>query len=163
MHASARWRNVSRTILVHLASLSLGGAQLVHGDDATTDTSSMAAFVRARVEPAPAEELGRLSGDVAELGRFRLVVEVYARNGEGDAVVAVDLVEGVAEAVQHALRAKALPLVDYVADATGATLVTNHVLRFVEPAQVVHAPPLAGWARRILTAPGWWVLRHSTE
>lgn len=161
MHASERWRNVSRTVLAYLATLSLGG-QLINADDATTDTSTLPSFVRVRVESGDGTELGRLSGDQATLARFRLTVECYARDGEGRALIAVDAVEAVAEAVQAALRGKALDLVDYVADTSGATLVSGHSVRFTEPSTLVSAPPLAGWARRILTASGWWVLRHTT-
>lgn len=162
MHASARLRNVSRTVLVFLATQALG-APLVHGDDAEIDTSTMSAFVRVQVQQTDASELGRLSGDIAELDRVRVVAEVYARTGEGTATVAVDQVEGIAEAVQHALRARTLPLADYVTDPTGATLIAGHVLRFTDPPRVQATPPIDGWARRIVTATAWWVLRHSTE
>lgn len=160
IHGSERLRNVSRTVIVYLVGLALG-APVVHAGDDTFDSSAASAFVRVRVDASDGAELGRLSGDPATLASFVVVAEVYVRNGEGEPSVAVDAVESVAEAVQHALRARSLDLVDYVADASGATLVTGHAVRFTEPPRLQHAPTIDGWQRRIVVATGWWVLRHT--
>ncbi len=162
MHASERTRNVIRTVMVLLATVDLGGCVLVPADDATFDSSDTPAFVRIRLDGWAGENAHRLSGDAAERGRFNLVAECYVRNGEGSSAVRVDAADQAAETIQATLRGRSLPLLDYVTDPTGATAVTGHTVRFTEPPTYVTAPALDGWSRRIVTASGWWIVRHTT-
>lgn len=162
MHASERTRNVVRTIMAYLVTVDLAGCVLVPADDATFDSAAYASYVRVRVDGWGGENAHRLSGDPAEMARFRVVAECYVRNGEGSSAVRVDDADAAAEAVAAALRSRSLPLLDYVTDPTGATAVTGHTVRFSEPPTYVTAPSIEGWSRRIVTASGWWVLHHTT-
>ena len=161
MHASARYRNVARTVIVALAAADLSGAVLVHADDATFDSSIVETFVRVRVDAYTSEVAHRLGSDPAELARCQVVAECYARNGEGRGVVSVDRVDGLAESIADILRWRSLPLGDYVTDPTGATLVVDYVVRFIDPPTVIAPPGLDGWSRRILTASARFTIRHT--
>lgn len=160
MHGSERLRNVSRTVLVYLASLALG-ATVVHAADATFNSAASDAFVRVRVDDAGATDYHRLGGDPARDARVVLVCECYVRNGEGEPMAALDAAEAVAESLMHALRGKSLDLVDYVTDPTGATPVTGHTVRFLDDPTLSYSPPVDGWQRRTVVAPARWVLRHT--
>lgn len=159
MHATARRRNIERTILVHLAGAI--GSTLVHADDRAFNPSASSEFVRVRVEDSSATFAHRIEGDPAYLAVVRLVAEVYCRTNEAQVVAAIDAADAVAERVTHAIRARSLNVKDYVTDPTGGTTATGYSVRFVDTPTVTAPDSVDGWARRIVTGYAFFILRHS--
>lgn len=158
MHASASIRNVSRSLMVYLRDQDLG-ADLVPADDVTFDTSAATRFVRVRCDQMTSRGAHRLSGDPAELAELTVIAECYARTGEANAVVTVDSADAIAESVMDALRNADVTVSDYTSRVP-TSVNAAHTLRFTRPPSLTTLPPADGWARRIVTAPGRWVLRH---
>lgn len=163
MHATERIRNISRTVMVFLSTVDLGGCVLVPADDATFDSASTPAFVRVRLDNYSATNTHRIGSDPAEMCEFSVIAECYRRNGEGADVVAVDAVDLAAESIMAALRGRSLPIFDRVTDPAATGSSTGHTIRFTSPPSLVAAPAADGWSRRIVTAPGWWLIRHTSE
>lgn len=160
MHASARRRNIHRTLLAYLGTAALG-ATLVHADDTAFDPDGVSAFVRVRLDDDGSTNAHRIAGDSAEMLSTRLVAEVYSRTVDGQALAAVDAADAVAETVADLLRQRSLPLLDYVTDPTGATAVTGYTVRVIAPPEVLTVPAVDGWARRIVTVYALSTLRHT--
>lgn len=162
MHPSADYRNVERNAMKHLAD---GGiSPLVPDGDEKFSTASAAEFVRVRLEPLKEAPQGRVtdSGTTRQATRARVLVvaDVHAQgNGPGAGSV-VDRVSGLASQVAHRLRNADIPLLDFVADPTGATPITGVALRFGAP-HIQRVPPENGWHRRLVTCEGVWFPRHA--
>lgn len=163
IHPSAQLRNVERTVLRHLATAGLPVGAIVPVGDHRFDSTSVASFVRVSVRPAAETYSGRSAGGTYRTTRARSLVtcECYARGSGTRDVATVDAVEEVAEQVAHRLRLADLPLVDFVADPTGATPVTGTTVRFIRPPNVLHLDPEGSWDRRIVTAEGTHHIRHA--
>lgn len=160
MHASARYRNVTRTAMVYLLTLTLG-AELVDAEDTVFDSATVSTFVRVRVDPSEESAAGHVAGDRASLVSVTLVAECYARNGDGADVAPLDRALGIAEAVADGLRARTLPLYDHVTTPGTPVAVSGTNVQFHQMPKVTRLPPADGWSRRIVTVEGWYVLRHS--
>ena len=160
MTASEQFRNVQRTVFVWLATL---GLTLVPADDAKFSSETAHSFVRVSFLPISETPQGRVVDSGTRyrctLCRFALVAECYARGSATENGTQIDEQDRLADVVSAALRYKDLPLTDYVAP-TPVT-VPGVCVRFDRPPSRTAPAPDSGWARRIVTVEGHYLMRTS--
>ena len=158
IHASAQYRNVERTIMVHLAG---AGLPVVLDTDERFNTADAETFVRVALRPLPESSQGRAndSGTVRKAARASILVaaECYVK-GSATGSSTLDAVSELAENVAHRLRYAEMPLKDYVGD--GSTI-AGCAVQFLSAPSIEHVPPSNGWQRRIVSAVGTWFPRHA--
>jgi len=162
MHATERWRNVTRTLMAHLAGITFGlsvTVAIVPLDDAAFNSQNASAFVRATYRDLGGVFAGVRSGRKTYRHTVQGVVECYARTPQDGAAGSVDTAEHIAEMVAARFTLADVTLLDYVADTSGATATTS-VLRFIDAPEIAAPSPMDGWARRIVTFTGLWWPEH---
>lgn len=160
MHGTERMRNVSRTILAHLSSLSFTpDTDIVPIDDTAYNSQTNTQFVRVAIRTLGGVPNGIRSGRKTQQYRLQVIAECYARAPGANAIGAIDAAERVADTVADGMRNADITLRDYVLDTTGATA-TTQVLRFIDPPEIASPPPVDGWGRRIVSATGLWWAEH---
>lgn len=164
IHASARYRNVERSVMVALTGASLPAPIVPDGDEKfDSSTAVSTGFVRVSFQPMAEQPQGRVvdSGTTLQAVRAHilLVCEVFAQGNMGGRSV-VDAPDAIAESVAHAVRNLNVTVADWVTDPTGATPIAGCVCRFAQP-HVQRVPASDGWQRRIISTEGHWFLRHA--
>lgn len=140
MHASADRRNAIRTVMCHLSTCDLGGAELVPEGDPRAPEAGASRWVRVSMADGRSDYGGRDSqGHRVRLTQIMVVVDVFVRSGEVDGVVEVDAVEDIASRVVASLAFVDLPMLSLVADPTGATPITGYALRAMGAPRVTYS------------------------
>lgn len=157
LHPTAKRANVGRAILVRLEG-QVDGAELIPpGDDRAPQTTS-GAFVRVTLASLPGQYAGRLEGLVVTREGALVMVEVWHRGNQTEALAVVDAVDQLADTVAARLRYLDLPFVDYLGD--GAT-VAGAAIRAKEPPTVRPLDPIEGYQRRLVEVPIYWFSFHA--
>lgn len=161
MHATERWRNVTRTVIAHIAGLTYSTTTpIVPGDDDTFNSQTATRFVRVTCKKVGGVFNGIRSGRKTHQNQIMVIAECYARTPGAAAVGGVDAADQVADVVATGLTFRDLTLIDYVADSSGATVAGSSVLRFFAAPEIDTPPSVDGWGRRIVTTTGLWWAEH---
>lgn len=150
MHAAADIRNRDRTLMRYLAGLNLAADIVPPGDD-TAPGESVNAWLRVQVDQVAGTQAGTAGANHRVEEQVLVTVDVFCR-GQRLGKVQVDEVDGLAGQVRSALTAASLPLLDLVADATGATTLAGSALTFHTPPTVRPLPAVSGVQRRQVLA-----------
>lgn len=162
MHATEKWRNVTRSLMAHLAGASFGvvlTVAIVPMDDAAFNSQNATTFVRASFRDLGGVFAGIRSGRKTFRHAVQGVVECYSRTNQDTAGGPIDTAEQVAEVVAARFTLADVLILDYVTDTTGATATTS-VIRFIDAPEIASPAPSDGWARRIVTFTGHWWPEH---
>jgi hypothetical protein len=155
MHASARYTNVERSLMAHLQGL---GVNVIPEDAVRADSDSADEFVRVSLETGPEVASGAAAaGYHAARVPLQVRCQCWARGADG-IIGATDKATQLADAVSDALRLAQFPILDYLADPTGATSTGERLQSSSYPSRLP-LPPSEGWARRLVVAPFFWFLR----
>lgn len=160
IHASERRVNVVRTLMVALAAASLDGALLVPDGDDTAPPAGARRWARVTCHSTGSTFAGRVNTLRATREDMLVTVECFARSTMDEAMGAVDEVDNLADLVENKLRYLDLPLVNYVADASGSTVVSGVAVRFGST-QSKRLPPSEGYHRRMVDAQCTYFSRHA--
>lgn len=160
LHATAKLRNVERTILKRMMTGSIG-TTIVPVGDSRFDSTTVDSFVRLSVHPTAETFSGTIGGYRSTRARVLVTAECYTRDSTKKGVATLDSVVDLAEQVAHRLRLADLPLVDFISDPSGNTLVSGATIRFISPPFIQFLDPDSGWDRRIVTAEGTYFIRHA--
>lgn len=162
MHASADRRNAIRTLMRHLSTADLGGAELVPDGDPRAPSDLSSRWCRVTVLDGRSDYGGRdTSGNRVAMTRLLVQADIFLRDGSTEAVAAVDDVELIASRVTEALRFVDLPLLDLVADPSGATPINGYALRAMGAPRVTSLPTIDGYQRRAVLTELLWLARES--
>jgi hypothetical protein len=155
MHASARYTNAERSLM---AWLQAGGIDVVPEDATRANSDDVTSFVRVSMEPGPEEVSGHRTADY-HAARVPLQVrcQCFARGADSPSG-AVDAASQLADVVADRLRMATVPILDYLADPTGATSTGERLQSTTLPSRIP-LPSTEGWARRQVSALFFWFLR----
>ena len=151
MSAAADNRNRDRTLMVWLTGI-MPGVTLVPPGDESAPIPADPRWVRVQVDEVSSALAGYRGGNRVVSSQILVTLDVFTR-GQQLGEAQVDGADAVASTLRSSLTAASLPLVDYVADATGATTLAGCTIRFASPPTVRSAPSASGVQRRQVLAP----------
>lgn len=159
MLPSADRRNVIRSLMVYLCAANLGTALIIPPGDERTPGAGTPSWVRVSFQDVAAALSGHESGDRMIRQEALVSVECFTADLATQQAGAVDDVEGIASRAASTLSGCALPILDYVTDATGGTS-ASAVLRNIVPPTVITPAPADGYQRRTVQARVYWFARR---